>query len=174
MPARGRASGAPRGRIQIVGLPSAPVAMKASLRPSGEMVGNSPSVVLAGAEISKRTISEAGGFSRAWMKDTVAASNANAAAMPGHSLPNRDSGGSGAGAPIDGSSLFCFDSAIRASPMACKRSLRSLTSVRSSSFRKYPGVHAGSADQSGSLFTTASRTSGVVAPANARWPLSIS
>lgn len=62
---------------------------------------------------------------------------------------------------------------IRAPPMACKRSFRSFVSVRSSSLRKYPGVPAGSAAQSGSNLTRASSTSGVEAPLNARFPVSI-
>ena len=50
----------------------------------------------------------------------------------------------------------------------------SLASIRSSSRRKYLGVPAGSADQSGSFLSTASSKSGVVAPPNARLPASIS
>ena len=67
-----------------------------------------------------------------------------------------------------------FSSAIRASPMACNRCLRSLARAAAQDLADGAGRIGGELGPVGSLLTTASSTSGVVAPGKARLPASIS
>ncbi len=63
---------------------------------------------------------------------------------------------------------------MRASPIACKRCLRSLARQRRSRVRTADGIEAGSLDQSGSSLATETRISPPESPVNARCPVSIS
>ena len=82
----GWASSVSRDRTQIMDLRSAPVTTKAVLRPSGETARSRFNEALAGAEISKRTISRTAGFLPKWIKAS-AASATSASAARSHEDP---------------------------------------------------------------------------------------
>src|SRR5579864_6745807 len=85
VPASGRASTESMDRIQIWGVPP-PLAMKASLRPSGETAKLSVNATLSGWTMSKRVISAGvAGFGRKYKKAKTKAASDVTAATAGHS-----------------------------------------------------------------------------------------